>query len=75
MLALVSSIEYSSERTYQWFWVISPRSSMARHDVHDMTESTPGLQMRWPQMTYLRLSEARLFMTHSAICLPELVGI
>lgn len=47
---------------------------MDRHEVQAMTESTVGLQIRWPQMMYLTFSEARLFMTHSASCLPELVG-
>ena len=64
----------SNNLTYQWFWVMSPLSSMPRHEVHSASSSWLGFQMRWPQMTYLRLRESRLFMTHSAISRPDEVG-
>ncbi len=47
---------------------------MARQLVQALTPSTEGFQILWPQMTYLRLSAPRLFITHSAICLPDTVG-
>ena len=37
--------------------------------------STDTVQIFWPQMTYFRLSAERFFMTHSAISLPERVGV
>ena len=48
---------------------------MERQLVQALTPSTSGFQILWPQMTYLRLSVARLFMTHSAISLPEVVAV
>jgi hypothetical protein len=48
---------------------------MERHDDQGWTESRDGFQMRWPQITYFKFRESRLFITHSAISWPDMVAI
>lgn len=60
--------------THQWFWVKSSRSSMGSHSPQSFSSWVSAIQILCPQMTYLRSSSARFFMTHSAISFPESVA-
>lgn len=65
--------ECNQSKTNQWLAVIDPLSSIRFHCDQGLTLSSLTSQIRWPQMTYLRRSAARLFITHSAMGSPAVV--